>query len=350
MNKTVLVIEDDKEIRELIQEILELSGYTVRLAKDGKYGIEEAIKHLPSIILCDIMMPELDGYSVLYMLKQHPETVDIPFIFLTAKAERTDFRRGMEMGADDFLTKPFNDQELLNAIETRLQIKNQQITRMVKTRAKLNNSFSKFDGLLELKKMAKDYKPRNFKKNQIVYYEGDSANGLYYIGSGKVKTIKMEESGRELTTAIYSPEEYLGVHAVLTNEPFTETAVAIEDCSLSLIPKDKIEQLLQVHPEISRQFIKLLSNNIREKENQLLELAYHSVRKRVAEALVKVFRQQEGSKNGMKVSREDLAALAGVAQETVSRTLSDFKDMGLIEKKGSLIHILELEKLIQIKN
>src|SRR5690606_10803240 len=108
-NKTVLVIEDHDDIRESVTEILEMAGYIVLSAPEGKSGFELALKHLPDIILCDVMMPVLDGYGVLYLLGKHDETANIPLIFLTAKAERADIRKAMEMGADDYLIKPFND-------------------------------------------------------------------------------------------------------------------------------------------------------------------------------------------------------------------------------------------------
>src|SRR5215210_3944081 len=121
MEKTVLVIDDNNELRENTAEILELAGYKTLTAENGKKGVEVAIKEKPSVIICDIMMPELDGYGVLHLLRKNPDTEYIPFIFLTAKTERNDFRKGMEMGADDFITKPFDDIELLNAIEIRLK-------------------------------------------------------------------------------------------------------------------------------------------------------------------------------------------------------------------------------------
>src|SRR5580692_10461577 len=121
MNKRILIIEDNKEVRENIAEILELSDYTVMTADNGKNGVEAALKTPFDLVICDIMMPQLDGYGVLHLLSKHKETRDTPFIFLTAKSERTDFRKGMEMGADDYLTKPFDDIELLNAIEIRLK-------------------------------------------------------------------------------------------------------------------------------------------------------------------------------------------------------------------------------------
>src|SRR5678810_422287 len=119
--KKILVIEDNNEVRENIAEILELSNYKVLTAENGKIGVELALSELPDLIICDIMMPVLDGYGVLHLLNKHVDTYGIPFIFLTAKAEKTDLRKGMEMGADDYLTKPFDSIELLNAIEIRLK-------------------------------------------------------------------------------------------------------------------------------------------------------------------------------------------------------------------------------------
>src|SRR5205085_309528 len=102
-------------------KILELTGYKTFTAENGKRGVDLAIKEKPDLIICDIMMPELDGYGVLHLLRKNADTQGIPFIFLTAKIERSDFRKGMEMGADDYITKPFEDIELLNAIEVRLR-------------------------------------------------------------------------------------------------------------------------------------------------------------------------------------------------------------------------------------
>src|SRR5687768_16248903 len=121
MAKKILLIEDNKEIRENTSEILELANYKVTTASNGKEGVEKTQKERPDLIICDIMMPLLDGYGVLHLLSKNEETASIPLIFLTAKADRSDFRKGMEMGADDYLTKPFDEIELLNAIESRLK-------------------------------------------------------------------------------------------------------------------------------------------------------------------------------------------------------------------------------------
>jgi DNA-binding response OmpR family regulator len=340
MSKKVLVIEDNHDIRENIAEILQLAGYTVFEADNGKTGVDIALKNKPDIILCDIMMPELDGYGVLFMLNKHPEMATVPFIFLTAKAERLDLRKGMEMGADDYLTKPFDDMELLNAIETRLKKQDSVHQLYSKSLDRLQTLVTRNDGLAELKKIITERKTRQFKKGQVIYYESDKGYGLYLVISGKVKTIKQADDGRELMTGIYKADDYLGVHAILSNEPYADTATA----------KDQLDELLNQYPEVARAFIKLLANDIREKEEQLLQLAYHSVRKKMAEAILRIYRQQDAKVMNFKIAREDLAAMAGMATETVSRTLADFKDEGLIDKKGGTITILDLSRLEKMKN
>lgn len=350
MKKTsILIIEDNDDIRESTTEILELANYQVFHADNGKTGVELAVKHLPDIILCDIMMPELDGYGVLFMLGKTPETSAIPFIFLTAKAERVDMRKGMEMGADDYLTKPFDDVELLNAIESRLQKKERQEAFYNKSLEKIDNLINRGDGLAELQKLVADRKIRTIKKKQIIFYEGDSPNGLYLLLSGKVKTYKISNDDRELLTSLYGPDEYIGVNALLSNDIYHETAEAVEDSSICMLPKEMVDQLVNHYPEVGKAFIKIIANNLKEKEDQLLQLAYHSVRKRMSQVLLRLA-GSEPENAVLRISRDDLASMAGMATETVSRTLSDFKTEGLIEKKGSQIIILNAKKLINMKN
>ncbi len=116
----ILVIEDELAVRENLIELLEAEDYQTYSTENGLIGILWAYNHLPDLIICDVMMPEIDGYEVLYNLQQDPLTASIPFIFLTAKADKTDIREGMNLGADDYLTKPFTRQEVLGAIASRL--------------------------------------------------------------------------------------------------------------------------------------------------------------------------------------------------------------------------------------
>lgn len=117
----ILIIEDADSIRELITEILMNEGFQAIAASNGQQGLQLANTEFPDLIICDIMMPGLDGYGVLEQLRQNPKTVIIPFIFLTAKSGKKDLREGMQLGADDYLTKPFTEDELLNSVRSRLE-------------------------------------------------------------------------------------------------------------------------------------------------------------------------------------------------------------------------------------
>lgn len=117
----ILVIEDEELVRENLLEILEVNKFEAIAAINGQEGLQKAQENLPDLIICDIMMPDLDGYTVLTELQKDPLTEMIPFIFLTAKTERDDQRLAMELGADDYITKPCTVTELLSAIAIRLK-------------------------------------------------------------------------------------------------------------------------------------------------------------------------------------------------------------------------------------
>ncbi len=124
--KKFLIIEDDEQTRKNLATILRMEGHTALTASDGKSGLELAAREQPDLILCDVMMPRLDGHGVLAALRAERRTAAIPFIFLTARGERTDLRRGMDLGADDYLTKPATARELLSAIDARLKRETQR--------------------------------------------------------------------------------------------------------------------------------------------------------------------------------------------------------------------------------
>lgn len=118
---TALIIEDSQDVRETLAEMLELAGYYVLSAKNGIVGMEMARSKRPDIILCDIMMPEIDGYAVLHLLRQDPDLTGVPFIFMTAKSESSEMAMGAELGADGYLVKPFDDVALFAAIKGMLE-------------------------------------------------------------------------------------------------------------------------------------------------------------------------------------------------------------------------------------
>ena len=119
--KKILLVEDQPQMRRNIATILEMEGFDVTTAENGRRGVESAQSVKPDLILCDVMMPELDGYGVLQALREDKATATIPFVFLTAKGEKTDMRAGMNLGADDYLTKPVTKDDLLAAIQARFE-------------------------------------------------------------------------------------------------------------------------------------------------------------------------------------------------------------------------------------
>jgi two-component system, sensor histidine kinase and response regulator len=136
----ILVIEDEQNIRENIQELLEAKGYMVRVASNGKQGVLEAIDFRPNLIVCDVMMPKMDGYKVLEYVRKTSIVQNTPFIFLTARVDKSDVRQGMDLGADDYLTKPFTYKELLKAIETRLKRQQKVIGEYAKVKHELDTT------------------------------------------------------------------------------------------------------------------------------------------------------------------------------------------------------------------
>jgi CRP-like cAMP-binding protein len=345
--KSVLVIEDNNDIRENTAEILLLAGYKTLSAENGKKGVELALRENPDIIVCDIMMPELDGYGVLHLLKKNPETQNIPFIFLTAKTERTDLRKGMEMGADDYITKPFEDIELLNAIETRLkkaEVLNQKYSPSL---AGVNQFIRDVKNSGMITQLADQYNSESYVKKQVLYQEGKRPRFLYYLLKGKVKCFKTHEDGKEYITDLFSEGDFIGYKALIEDKNYDDSAVVLEDAEILHMPCEDFQQMVFGDINIAAKFIRIITQNVKDKEERLLNLAYSSLRKRVAKALVDIhtkFNAESGNKP-IEISRDDIAHYVGTATESLIRTLSDFKSEKLIEIKEGKIVITNVEKL-----
>jgi len=349
----ILLIEDNEALRENTAEILALANYEIITAENGKIGIEKAMANPPDLIVCDIMMPVLDGYGVYQIISNNPELKHIPFIFLSAKSERTDLRKGMEMGADDYITKPFSDVELINAIRTRLEkmkIQQNHGSKAIETWHQIIADLGHKD---EMHVSLESHDIIDFKKKQTIYAEGQHPNKLYYVETGKVKIFKTSDGGKELIICLLSAGDFFGHIPLLQNSIYEEFAETLEESSIRVIPKKEFEQMITTNQEIALKVIKLLTNNIAEKEQQLVALAYHSLRKRVADALLtlkKKYATNNDENFSMSISREDLANIAGTATESLIRTLSDFKTEKLIEIKDGKITILAEKKLLNLFN
>lgn len=348
MKKSVLVIDDNPDIRENTAEILELAGYKTFTAENGKKGVDLAVKERPAVIVCDIMMPELDGYGVLHLLRKNADTQDIPFIFLTAKTERSDFRKGMEMGADDFITKPFDDIELLNAIEARLKKAEILDSKYAANEEGLNKFIRdvKDSGAVNFD-LSEQYDVESYPKKHTVYMEGRRPRHLFYLTKGKVKAFKSHPDGKEYITDLFSAGDFMGYSALIEDKNYDDTAIVLEEAEIMQIPREEFLQMIYSDLAIAAKFIRIITQNVKEKEERMLNLAYSSLRKRVAKALADIhskFKLTDQNKP-IEISREDIAQYIGTATESLIRTLSDFKSEKLIEIKDGKIIIANPEKL-----
>lgn len=343
----VLLIEDDTALRENTAELLELSDYDVTTAPNGKVGIEKAKTENPDIIVCDIMMPEVDGYGVLEALSLHNHTHQIPFIFLSAKTEHKEIRKGMDLGADDYLTKPFEEEELISAIESRLAKAAILKKMMTGSTVASEDQEDTLRNLHELKNFFDDQgEISNYKKGEIIYKEGDHSNKIYLILKGVVKTHKMDESGKELITTLYRPDDFLGFTSFMDNIPYQESATAVEDTELAGVSKIELKDILTKSNNISLELMELLTDNLSDIKEQLLQMAYSSVRRKTAQTILQFAEiLNKKTEESIKISRNDLASVAGIATESLIRTLSSFKKDGLIEIEGRNIRILDLSAL-----
>lgn len=345
--KKILLIEDNFDIRENTVELLTLAGYDVRAAENGKIGVDLAIKEQPDLIICDIMMPELDGYGVLHILGKRSDTAAIPFIFLTALTEKSEVRKGMELGADDYLTKPFDDTSLLNAIEARFRKSSIRKSEYAATSEGLTSFLSEAGKILNLKTLTDGKKVTVVKKKTELFSEGDMPSSVFLVQSGEIKVSRLHQEGKELITNLYTKGSFFGFEAILENLPYNESAMAAQDSEVIIIPKDDFLTLVYNHPDVSAAFISMLCKKVVEKETALLNLAYSSVRQRTASALLKSSERKD-EKGLINIAREDLARIIGTASESVIRVLADFKEENLIAVESGKIRILKPEGLEKV--
>jgi CRP/FNR family transcriptional regulator, cyclic AMP receptor protein len=348
----ILIIEDNASLRENTAEILELSNYKVFSASNGKEGMEAALNTKPDLILCDIMMPEVDGYGVLHMLHKNDELRQTPFIFLSAKAERSDLRKGMELGADDYISKPFTATELLNAVEGRLK-KSKFLKEEIKEGILGLNELIEASGKEKWENFTQGRNTEKFKRKQVIYYEGNRPQYLFYVQKGKVKSYKRNDEGKELVTSLFNEGDFFGYIALMEGGSYRDTTEAIDECEIAFIAKDEFEELMNKNRDIANKFIKLLAKNVSDKEEQLLSIAYNSLRKKVADALLLMhekLQKDDHEKAVLNIGRENMAAIAGTATESLIRTLSDFKNEKLIDIKDGSVIILNKDKLKSLIN
>lgn len=351
--KKILIIEDHEDVRENTADLLELSDYEVATSPDGKSGLDKASSFGPDLIICDIMMPGMDGYQVLEAIQGNPKTAGIPFIFLSAKADRSDVRKGMNLGADDYLTKPFEERELLDAVASRLR-RHEFLHREFRRDLRGIGEFMQHAAAyLNLEHIERTYYSRRYHSKELLFMEGDAAHNLYFIKTGLVKTYKSTEGGKELVTGISKDGEFIGQLSLLNPRgTFLETGMVISPSEIYHIPKADFIHLLERSPEVSHKFMELITRDFIDAQEQLVNLAYCPVRQRLARILLKLQRAgliQDATQDGIDIAREDLAGMVGTATETAIRSLSELKDQGVIRMgKARRIIIADPQKLERI--
>jgi CRP-like cAMP-binding protein len=205
----------------------------------------------------------------------------------------------------------------------------------------------------EMINLAKTRKIRQLKKKAVLYNQGDYSSGVYYISKGKIKSLMLSNDGKEFITGLFKEGDFIGYSAILEGTDYNNTAIAIEDSEVLKIPREDFLVLLQKNSNVAQQFIKMLSENVSTKEKQLLNMAYNTVRKRIADALVQLcdkYKKSHEINFSIFIPRNDLASMTGASKETVTRSLSELKEDGFLDIKGSEVIIINYEALKKLKN
>ena len=348
MKSKILIIEDNHDVRENLSEILTLSGYETFTANNGKEGVQAALRHQPDLILCDIMMPELDGYGVLRILSKNEALHSVPFIFLSAKTELSDVRRGMTLGADDYITKPFDDVELLDTIEVRLQKK--KSSPVATPSHSIINLPTGEQIITSLPAALKEGDTRSIRKKDLLFSEGQTCRNVFIVNSGRAIATKIDNYSKEVVTRLYQYPMIIGISSAFSGTRYQETVRAFEDLEVVPIKKEDFINYILHDPSVAYYFMQQMATFQLHADEKLLLQAFGSVRMKLAATLIDLYvSYQENGKAIIPVSREDLASMAGTAKETIIRCLSEFKEEGLVTIQGSDISIPSVQKLAELR-
>jgi CheY-like chemotaxis protein/DNA-binding transcriptional ArsR family regulator len=355
MTGTILVIDDQREVRENIVELLEISGHRVIEAVDGIDGIRKAKAQLPDLVLCDIMMPELDGYGVAEVLGSQAETASIPLVFLTAKSDAEDFRKGLAKGAVDYITKPFESHVLIETVEMRLKKRKQKQATNVGQLA-WENWAESLRGEKPASLVGKSLKPEVAAKNEEVYMEGDYAQYLYFVREGSVRIDRMDSRGKRICLRVVRAGGFFGWAPGLNDGNHVNDATSREHTVLLRIPQSEFLKVFAEQPAMGLEVVRQQIEESRTMGRLALNMAYGSARENTAYALLKFAEKPSPDQTleglaptaayqKVHLSREDLACAVGMAPESISRTLAKFRDEGMIETHGREVVLLHPDRL-----
>jgi CRP/FNR family transcriptional regulator, polysaccharide utilization system transcription regulator len=288
----------------------------------------------------------------LHAIQNNPDLSSIPFVFLTGEVKRNDFRTAMDLGADDYLAKPFSGDELLKVVGMRLKKKQAAGKSCSKDMERLKKFIDEVRSSSQGSILPGNQFVRKFRKKEFVFHEGDKAENLYFLVSGKVKSFKTNYWGKEYITDIYKEGDFFGYLVLFEGNEQKESAMAIENSQIVLISRQDFYDLLHSNNDVSDSFIKMLSTNLEIAEEKLMNQAYDSARKKVAEALIYLSKKYHGEgdpESSFPVHRDNISAIAGLSPESVSRNLTDLRKEGVIKITNGIIMINDLTKLETLK-
>ena len=347
--KRILLIGDQPAGDKNIMEILGLANFDVLATQlPPKSGAIEFAAP-PDLVICELADPQSDVQDTLRQLLKQTAPYQVPLIVLTGDAGKANTRRIMQLGADDFLVKPFEGIELLRAVDACLD-KHQRRLHPLPDPSALAGSPT-VDPSIPWRPANRE--PQEFKKKEMLYSEGQRAAHAWYIVDGKIKTYLLHSDGKELITSIKGPGECVGYTAVIGGGVHTDNAQSIEDATLIGIPCQEFLSLLRSDPAFAHQLVHWIAQNAGDKEAGLLNFAYSSLRKKVANGILRLAGEQDRKQKGKRyltISRENLAAFVGSAPESLTRTLGDFRKEGLIGIADGRIWLLNEEKLRNLLN
>lgn len=349
MKRKIVLIDGNQTTRKNTSSILRLAGYEVQEASEGKSGLEIILQEIPDLVICDLVMNGLDGSGVLHVLRKNPETTSIPFVLQGTKASLNEFRDGMNLGADDFLVKPYEGTDLLQMVETRIQ-RVEQFKGLLKTDPDIIEQYFRQDRKIkDLENLTENRIHRIMRKKEVLFMEGQTPSDIFLIRRGMVKTFKINKDGKELITGFHRAGSVIGHLPIFQNTTYNENAEVVTEAEIGFISKQDFLVTLYNNHEVSTKIIQILASQLNEAENRLLGIAYDSVRQKVAHALLQVSRNYSEDSKPIRLARRDLSGLIGTATESLNRTLADFKDEGLISIMPDGISLVNTDKLERMR-
>ena len=339
----ILVIEDHSDVRENTVDLLRLAGHDARGAATGTEGVRMAIEALPSLILCDVMMPELDGYGVLKILGERDDTRGVPFVFVTAKGEQDNLRRGMNLGADDYITRPFYKDELLQVVEVRLRKRAVQGAGGEAAGHTWSGFLSAAAAERGLDELLRDAPVRTYRRGEAMYRRGEVVRDLCYIDCGYAKVQRTTDFGKTLILGVVAPASLFGYPELVADRSYEHEAVALTPMTVRAVPAERLRERLASDANVANLLLTRLADQLLRADARTLAQSYLSVRKRCADTLLRAATLFGG--DSWPMNREELSQWAGTAKETFIRNLTEFREAGYLETTPRAIRVLDVGAL-----